>query len=84
MEFKVGDKVKVLREFEGNTHCIGWVGTVIFIRSYIYSESKTIYVKFDQKFKNGHGSDGYGIYGYCWNYDENCLELVNGMSVELI
>ena len=75
-KFKVGDRVKCIKEFDNNAVAVGKVGTVIGVISY-----KT-HVEFDD-FIDGHSCGGEGKRGYCWNFNEDYLELAKVDRYEL-
>lgn len=72
--FKVGDRVRCIKEFEENRDIIGKIGTVIGI---VYS--KLITVEFDEQIKDGHSGKWDstikgGKKGHCWHFDINASQ----------
>lgn len=85
MEFKVGDKVKVIQEYDDNIYCVGKVGKVLYVMKSSNRFLERVYVQFEFPFIMGHNANGYGEDGCCWIYPkEGFLELVNANLVELI
>lgn len=64
-KFKVGDRVKCIKEYDDNKDIVGKVGTIreISLPSYI--------VEFDNEIEKGHNGFGVGKKGYCWNFNIN-------------
>lgn len=65
MEFKVGDKVRVLKAEDGNEDIVGKTGTIVK-RLEIMAQ-----IEFDEKLDGCWGN------GYKWNVDYDKLELIN-------
>ena len=80
--FKVGDRVRVVKEFCQNKTCLQKIGTI----ANIANKSFGVYdVEFDFAFPMAHnGSNGRCKDGYTWTYTGDCLELVNGFEVDLL
>lgn len=69
--FKVGDRVRCIKEFDWRTEAVGKIGTVIEVKDNYYS------VQFDENI-NGHSGFGErvkGIKGCCWCFDPEYLEI---------
>ena len=64
-KFKVGDRVKCIKEYEDNKDIVGKVGTIREIFS------STCTVEFDNKIEKGHSGFGAGKKEHCWNFNIN-------------
>lgn len=62
-KFKVGDRVKCIKKYDGNTDIIGKVGTIQTISSSRYV------VEFDDEIKHGHNGFGNGKDRHCWFFN---------------
>lgn len=77
MEFKVGDRVRVINKYGGKETLTNKCGKVIFIEN-----NSLISVEFDE-YIYGHSSDGKGKVGFCWNTNnETELELISNEKLE--
>ena len=72
MKFKVGDRVRAIAEYDGNTEIIGQVGTVREIDADFYG------VEFDNDIG---GCSFHGKFGHCWNIPESKLEKVSANKI---
>lgn len=73
-KFKIGDRVKAVKECDGNENIVGKIGTVI--ASYGYG-TDNIGVEFDDKIGFGlHNCGGKGKDGHCWWCPDRVLEPV--------
>ena len=59
--FKIGDRVKCLKAYDGNHYIIGQEGTVIL------KEGRYIVVEFDEEVE-GHDGRGEGEDLHCWEF----------------
>lgn len=71
MKFKVGDRVRAIREHDMNERIVGKTGRVVSERD----EDNEVGVAFDD-YINGHCCDGSVIDGYGWYVGVDALELV--------
>ena len=73
-KFKIGDRVKAVKEYDGNKNIVGKIGTVIALHGY---GADNIGVEFDDKIGfDGHTCGGKGKYGHCWWCSDDTLEPV--------
>lgn len=79
MKFKVGDRVRAIRECDGR-NLIGYEGTVKVIDSGIYVRLP-IGVEFDKKFDFGHDLDGSVRNGHGRWCEESSLELIKDETI---
>ena len=73
-KFKVGDRVKCIKDWCGNRKIVNEVGTIV----YINWDTAWVGVEFDNDV-GGHGgliSYNSNKHGHCWNMDISCIELV--------
>ena len=73
-KFKVGDRVKCIKDWCGNRKIVNEVGTIV----YINWDTVWVGVEFDNDV-GGHGgliSYNSNKHGHCWNMDISCIELV--------
>jgi len=78
MKFKVGDKVKCIREEDCNETIIGKIGII----KKVFSGYQTYGIQFAVNI-NGHEGDWGGPYGYCWNIRASSLKLVGTQKLDL-
>ena len=73
-KFKIGDRVKAVKEYDGNKNIVGKIGTVIALYDY---GTGNIGVEFDDKIAFGvHTCGGKGKDGHCWWCSDDTLEPV--------
>lgn len=82
--FKVGDRVKCIKPFAGETRLVGKYGTIIYIFEPLSAFECT--VEFDDKFPSGHSGNNKcrGKAGHCRFGDFSELELVSAKKVIVI
>ena len=74
-KFKIGDRVKAVKEYDGNKNIVGKIGTVIALHGY---GADFIGVEFDDEIDfGGHSCDGKGKDGHCWWCLDRILEPVD-------
>jgi AAA+ superfamily predicted ATPase len=64
MEFKIGDRVRCIRDFDGNLAIVGKFGSIVYAAG-----NRFFKIKFDEHI-NGHDcGGGYGVeHGFGWNF----------------
>lgn len=78
----VGDYVVVTDEFDDNDRIKGKMAKIIGTRR--STNYPVLYRLEFEEWVNGHSSDGYGKYGYCWNVPkELCQPVDNSIKVLL-
>lgn len=71
-KFKIGDRVKAVKEYEGNKNIVGKIGTVIALNGY---DTDRVGVEFDDTIGfGGHTCGGKGKDNHCWWCDDYILE----------
>ena len=72
-KFKVGDRVRAVKEYGENKSIVGKVGTIKHITG--DTPYKRYAVEFDETIRNGHACNKKGKSGHCWWCDGNVIEL---------
>lgn len=72
-KFKVGDRVRAVKEYGGNKSIVGKVGTIKHITG--DTPYKRYAVEFDETIRIGHTCNKKGKSGHCWWCDGNVIEL---------
>ena len=73
-KFKIGDRVKAIKEYDGNENIVGKIGTVIIMFDHVRDQ---IGVEFDDTIGfGGHSCGGRGKDEHCWWCSDRILEPV--------
>lgn len=71
-KFKIGDRVKAVKEYDGNKNIVGKIGTIITLNGY---GTAHVGVEFDDNIGfRGHNCGGNGKNGHCWWCADYILE----------
>ena len=82
VKFKIGDRVKAIKEYSGNYEIVGKIGTIVGICGF---NCGLIGVEFDDKIGvGGHDCEGKGKYGHCWWCHDYILEPVPVVNEKIV
>jgi hypothetical protein len=81
MPFKLGQRVKCIKEYDDNRQIIGKLGYIINVTGY------GVTVEFDNEFEMGHNGHNRGHDARCWDFSGEsglkCIEVVNVAEKQL-